>query len=78
MSKLEATASIGTEIKEGLIEMGKQLASAAGGGRASTELSDVAAMLKEQAQQSAKQAEETHNLLRLLLQTMVEKNRNSN
>lgn len=69
--------SIGSEIKEGLIEMGKHLSCAVGGGGKLTEMSKVAELLKEQAKQSAKQAEETHNLLRMLMQTIMKQNERS-
>jgi hypothetical protein len=74
MTKLEASVSIGSEIKEGFIEMGRQLSCAVGGGGKSTEMSEVAELLKEQAKQSAKQAEETRNLLRMLMRTIVKQN----
>jgi hypothetical protein len=69
--------SIGSEIKEGLIEMGRQLSCAVDGCGKSAEMSEVAESLKEQAKQSAKQAEETHNLLRMLMQTIVKQNERS-
>jgi hypothetical protein len=68
MTKLEGSVSIGSEIKDGLIEIGRQLSNAVVGGRSSTEMSEVAELLKEQAKQSTKQVEEMHTLLRMLMQ----------
>ena len=70
-SKLEASISIGSEIKEGLIKMGRQLSNAAG--RQPSGMSEVTELLKRQSKQLAQQAAETHNLLHMLMEAILKK-----